>query len=132
VPNTDLGVDPDVVRKKAISKTVVNLAVFLVVLYMIGTSAISTWNAVVGTQTRATLIDCAKPDGKCAQENQKRTAAVVKKLVNEINETRHVSILAAACATDPAIVTPSMNHQERIDAVDVCVQKELQREEQNK
>jgi ABC-type Fe3+ transport system permease subunit len=77
-------------------------------------------------QTANRIEDCTQPGGECFEESQKRTGAVVQKIIDELTTTRHVAVLAAACATDPAM--RPLTRIERIDAIDQCVQVALRGE----
>jgi hypothetical protein len=121
------------IRKRAASKFVTYLAVALVLGYMIATSSIATWNAVVSNDTRGTIVSCVTTGGKCNKENQEKTAELIQRIFENSaanhKETRHYSILAAGCAADPKV--PSMPIAERIDFIDACVQDQLRREKDN-
>ena len=120
--------DRTLVRKRTAANFATYLAGFLIFTYMLVTSAVTTWNAITATQTRSTLLDCVTAEGTCNAENQAATGAIVQQIVDEIITTRHVSVLAAACSTDPTVVTPDMVKEDRIEAIDRCVQKQLVRE----
>lgn len=118
--------DPELLRKRAHSILVRNLLIAALILYMVTSLGFNSWNAIQGTKARAELLDCTTTQGKCFQRNQKQSGEIVQKIVDEIVTTRHVSVLAAACSTDPAL--RDLTHAERIDAIDLCVNKALQAE----
>jgi hypothetical protein len=72
--------------------------------------------------------DCTQPGGQCFAESQERTRQLVTQIVSELITTRHISVLAAACSTDPAL--EGLTRAERIDAVDKCVKLALKAEKQ--
>lgn len=71
-------------------------------------------NLTSGSASRAQIRDCITPQGKCYQDGQKRTAAV-------LGNVQKIIVLAAACA--PNYVTLPI--PERTAAIEQCIEKGL-------
>lgn len=91
LPENEFENRPELRRKRAISIALQRLVIVLVSVYLIGSVSILVVNSYIGAKTRATLIDCTDPEGKCYQEGQKRSA----KLIGSIFE---VIIASDACS----------------------------------
>jgi hypothetical protein len=85
-------------------------------------------SAQAAEETADRIQDCTEPGGQCFAESQERTRQLVTQIVSELITTRHISVLAAACSTDPAL--EGLTRAERIDAVDRCVKLALRAEKQ--
>ncbi len=115
---------PELMRKRARSILITRIVATLVALYMLGTLTVVGYNALASIQTRGVLLDCTQPTGKCFGEGQKRTGSLVQQLIDASANgdvlTRHIVILAAACAKQEGVNTA--------DQVEECVTDKLRRE----
>lgn len=100
---------PELIQRRARALIFQRLAVGALVVFVVASLALASYNALVSISTRAALTDCTVPGGKCYQEGQKRTAEAIRQLVeaNEAGEvtTREIVILAADCADNPGVDT---------------------------
>jgi len=100
------------------------------VIYVLVTSTLQTVIALQSNDTRNQIIDCTEPTGECYKESQEHLRTFLKELVDSsaLNHslTRHISVVAAACAADEAIA--NLAPAARVDAVEACVNATLKRE----
>lgn len=118
---------PDLIKARARDILLRNLMVasgaLFVLLVLIGL----TYNAFVGADARAQLIDCTTPGSSCYDEGQKRMEAAVENLIqaNQLDEvaTRRIVVLAAACAERRGVNS--------VEEIQVCVDKGLKEDKSN-
>jgi hypothetical protein len=128
LPTDEFEDRPELVRKRAQAAaatralTVMWLAIVAVVLVFM------LYDIQIAREQRQHLLDCTMPEGKCFQESQKRTATVVKALIDEglLQElaTRKIVILASQCADEAE--TQTAREIERCIDVQLDKEKEAQ------
>lgn len=103
----------------------------VLIIWVIGSTSALLYNAYVGSQTRATLVDCVQPTGKCAQRNQQATGQVVDSIIksNRLDEvaTRRIVVITESCGSQPDI-RKITDPAERLDALQSCVDRRLKEE----
>lgn len=111
---------PELVKKRArnilLQRLMIALAGLIVFSLLLGTFI----TVYTGAQTRGTLLDCVEPGGQCFKEGQDRTG-------DYIGDINKISVLAAACAQDPAVIgEPRM--AVRIKLTQECVENGLEKQ----
>lgn len=100
---------PELVKKRARALVVQRLAAGVLVLFIVASLSLATYNALISISTRAALLDCTVPGGSCYQEGQRQTAEAIRQLVeaNEAGEatTREIVIAATDCADNEGVDT---------------------------
>lgn len=107
-------------QKTALAKS---FLISLVAVWMIFVSSFLVWNGLAGAQTRNTLVDCTSPNGKCFQENQKRTALIIGQLLDDNKNTQRIILVASVCA--------DQGQTQTYLEIKNCVEKELKNDAGN-